>query len=71
MRPRYVKATKQNTENSKDQQIGTKRGCAETTNPGGTRQPDNPFKRIRNPIPKDPDNPLKGIQDLLQNGTRS
>ena len=44
---------------------------AGTTNPRGTRKPDNPLKGIRNPIPRDPDNPLKGIRDLVQNGTRN
>ena len=58
-------------ENSKDRRNGTGRGCAETTNPGGTRKPDNPLKGIQNPIPWNPDNPLKGIRDQLQNGTRS
>ena len=71
MRPRYVKATKKDIYNSKDWQTGTGRGCAGTTNTGGTQKPDNPPKGIRNPIPQDPDNPLKGIRDLLQNGTRS
>ena len=44
---------------------------AETTNPGGTRKPDNTLKGIRNPIQQDSDNPLKGIRELVQNGTRS
>ena len=56
-------------ENSKDQQTGTGRGYAGTTNPGGTWEPDNILKGIWNPIPQDLDNPLKGIQDLVQNGT--
>ena len=42
-----------------------------TTNPGGTRKPDNPLNVIQNPIPQDPDNPLKGIRYLVQNRTRS
>ena len=71
MRPRYVKATKKYIENSKDQQTGTVRGCARTTNTGGTRKPDNPFKEIRNPIPRSPDIPLKRIWDLVPNGTHS
>ena len=41
-----------------------------TTNPGETQKPDNPPKKIRNLIPKDPDNPLKGIWDRVQKGTR-
>ena len=45
--------------------------CAGTTNPGGTRKPDNPLKGIQNQILQDLDNPLKGIRDLLQNRTRS
>ena len=43
---------------------------AGTTNPGGTRKPDNPLKGIRNPIPWDPDNYLKGIRDIVPNGIR-
>ena len=42
-----------------------------TTNPGGTRKTYNPLKGIHNPIPWNPDNPLKGIRDLVPNGTRS
>ena len=71
MRPRYVKATKKDIENSKDRRTGTGRGCAGTTNPGGTWKPDNPLKEIRNLIPQDTDNPLKVIRDLVQNRTRS
>ena len=71
MIPRYAKATKKDIENSKYRHTGTKRGCAGTTNPGGTQKPDNPLKGIRNSIPRNPDNPLKGIQDLVKNGTRS
>ena len=71
MRPRYVKATKKDIENSKYRRTGTGRGCAGTTNTGRTRKLDNPLKGIRNPIPKDQDNPLKGIRDLVQNGTQS
>ena len=44
---------------------------AGTTNPGGTRKPDNPLKGISDPIPRNPDNILKEIQDLVQNETRS
>ena len=47
------------------------RQMAGTTNPRGTRKPDNPLQGIWNAIPQDPDNPLKGIRDLVQNGTRS
>ena len=43
---------------------------AGTTNPGGTRKPDNPLKGIQNPIPQNPDNPHKGIRYLVQNKTR-
>ena len=67
MIPRYVKATKKN---SKDWKTGTRRGCAVTSNPGGTWKPDNTPKGIRNPILQDLDNPLKGIRDLVQNRTR-
>ena len=52
-------------------ELGNRRWCAGTTNPGGIRKPDNPLKGIWNQITQDPDNPLKGIQDLVQNGTRS
>ena len=69
--PRYVKATKKYIENSKDRKTGTGRGCSGTTNPGGTRKLDNPFKGIRNPMTQNPDNPCKGIRDLVQNGTWS
>ena len=44
--------------------------CAGTTNPGGTRKPDNPLKGIRNTIPWNPNNPIKGIRDIVQNRTR-
>ena len=44
MRPKYVKATKKDTENSKDRQTATVRGCAGTTNPGITRKLENPLK---------------------------
>ena len=44
---------------------------AGTTNPRGTQKPDNPLKVIRNPMPQYPDNTLKGIRELVQNGTRS
>ena len=71
MRPRYVKAAKIYIENSKDRRNGTRRGCAGTTNPRGTRKSDNPLKGIRNPIPQDLDNPLKVIRDLVKNGTQS
>ena len=56
--------------NSKDRRTGTGRGCDVTTNPGGTRKPDNLLKGIRNPITQNPDNPFKGIRDLVQNGTQ-
>ena len=55
MRPRYVKETKKDIENSKYRRIGTRRGCAGTTNPSITRKPDNN---------------LKGIRDLVQKGTQ-
>ena len=55
MRPRYVKATKKDMENSKDRWAGTRRSCTGTNNPGGNQKPDNPLKRIR---------------DLVQNRTR-
>ena len=71
MRPRYVKVTKKDIENSKDRQTGTRRGCAGIINPGGTRKPDNPLKGIWNPIPQDPDNALKGIGDLVQTEPRA
>ena len=71
MRPRYVKATKKDTEKSKEQQTGTGRGCDGTSNTRGTWKMDNPLKGILNPIPRKPDNPIKGIRDLVQNGTRS
>ena len=70
MRPLYLKATKKYIENSKYHQTGTRRGCAGTTNPKGTRKPDNPLKGIRNPIPWNRDNPIKGMLDLVKNGTR-
>ena len=34
IRPRYVKSTKKDVENSKYRRTGTGRGCAGTTNPG-------------------------------------
>ena len=71
MRLRYIKATKKYIEKSKYRQTGNRIGCAGTTNPGGTRKPDNPLKGIRGPIPQNPDNPLKGIRDLVPNGIRS
>ena len=71
MRPRYVKETKKDTENSKGWQNRTGRGCAGTNNTGVTRTPNNTLKGIRNPIPQDLNNPLKGIRYLVQNGTRS
>ena len=48
MRPRYVKATKKDMENSKNQRDGTWRRCTGTINTGGTRKPDNPLKGIQN-----------------------
>ena len=56
MRPRYVKAKNIYIENLKYRRTGTGRRCDGTTNPGRTGKPDNP---------------LKGIQDLVQNGTWS
>ena len=41
-----------------------------TTNPGGTRKPDNYLKGSCNTIPQDLDNPLKAILYLLQNRTK-
>ena len=70
-RPRYVKATKKDTENSKDRRTGTKRGCAGTNNTRRTRKLDNPLKETWNPIPRNPDIPLKGIWYLVQNRTQS
>ena len=32
-----------------------------------TRKPDNPLKRIQNPIPREPDNPIQRIWNLVQN----
>ena len=61
MIPKYGKSTKKAMENSKDRQTGTRRMCAGTNNPGGTRKPDNPFKGIRNPIPRNPNNLIMGI----------
>ena len=63
-------SNKKYIENSKDRRTGNGRGCAGTTNPGGTRKPDNPLKGIRNTIPWNPNNPIKGIRDLVQNGTQ-
>ena len=71
MRSRYLNVTKKYIDNSKERKTGTGRGCAGTTNPGGTRKPDNLLKGIWNPIPWNPDNPLRGIWDLLPNGIRS
>ena len=71
MRPRYVKATKKEIENSKNRKTGTGIGCTGTSNPEGTQKPDNPLKGIRNPISRNPDNTLNGIQYLVQNGTWS
>ena len=42
--PRYIKATKKDTENSKYWQTRTRIGCAGTTNPRGTRKLDNPLE---------------------------
>ena len=42
-----------------------------TTNPRGTRKPDNPLKGIRNTIHRKLDNPLKIIQDLVPNRIQS
>ena len=81
MRPRYLKATKKDTEYSKDRQTDpenskdwrtvTRRGCAGTVNPRITRNPENTLKGTRNPITRKPDNLLKGIRDLVPNRTRS
>ena len=70
MRPRYVKPTQKDLENSKYRQTGTRRGCAENTNPGGTQKLDHPLKVTRNPIPWNPDNPLNGINYILPNEIR-
>ena len=71
MRSRYFKATKKDIKYSKCRKTGTVRECDGTTNPGGTRKPNNPLKGICNPISRNPDNPIKVIQDLVQNETRS
>ena len=42
-----------------------------STNPRGTRRPDNPLKGIRNPIAWNLDNPCKGIQEIITNRIRS
>ena len=67
MRPRYLKATKKDIENSKYRQNGTGRGCSGTTNPGVTQKTDNPLEGIWNPIPWKPDNPLKEIRNIVPN----
>ena len=59
MRPSYFRATKKDMENSPYQQTETRRGCSGTTNTGETQKPDNPFKGIHYPIPRNPDNPLR------------
>ena len=61
MRPRYVGATKNYIENSKDRKTGTRREYDGTTTPGRTRNPDNPLNGIQNPIPRNPNNHHKGI----------
>ena len=66
MRPRYVKSTQKNIENSKDQLTGTRRGHDGTTDSRGTCKPDHTLKVIRNPIPRNLDNTRKGIQNLYQ-----
>ena len=71
MRPRFVKATKKDIENSKERQPGRRRGCAGNTNPRGTWKPDNLLKGIQNTIPQDLDNSLKVIQDLVKSVTWS
>ena len=58
-------SNKKDIEDSKDRQTGTGRGCAGTTNPRGTRKTDNPLKKNRDPIPRNPDNHLKGIWYLV------
>ena len=65
MRPIFLKPTKKDIENSKDQQTGTVRGCAVTTNPGVTCKTDNHLKGIQNPIPRKPDNPRKGTRNIV------
>ena len=67
MLPKYLKPTTKVIENSKGWKTITGRGRAETSNPGVTRTPDNPLKRIRNPIPRKPDNILQGIHNLVPN----
>ena len=62
MRPRYVKSTQRN---------GTGRGCVGTTNPGGTRKPENRIKGTRNTTPLNLDNPRKEIWGLVPNRIRS
>ena len=58
---------KKNIERLKDQETG--RGCARTTNPGVTQKRDNPHKWIRNPFPWKLDIYIKGICNLVPNGT--
>ena len=71
MRPRYLKATKKDIENSKDRKTGTGRGRSGNTNPGGTQKSDNPLKGIRNPIPQNLYIPLKRIRYLVPNVIRN
>ena len=58
-------------ENSDDRKTGTVRGCAGSTNTGGTRKLYNTLKGIRNPITWNLDNPRKGIWKLVPDGIRS
>ena len=67
---KIFKSNNKYIENSKDWQTETGKGCIGTTNPRGTRKPDNPLKVIRNPIPWKIDNALKGIRNLVPNGIR-
>ena len=71
MRPRYLKPTKKDIENSKEQRNGTGNWCTGTNRSRVTRKSDNVLKGIRNPAPRKPDNPLNGIQNLVPNGTRN
>ena len=67
MRPRYLKATKKDTENLKDRQTGTRRGFVGPTKPVETRKPNNRHNVIWNPISQNPDYPFKVIRNLVPN----
>ena len=54
-------------EKSKYRRTGTGQGCAETSNSGVIQKPDNPFKGIKNPIPRNLDNYRKVIRKLVPN----